>query len=125
VAGVEVEWVRFGGENADARWEKVVEGAKEICRGDAGGEGERGDLAKSMDTCVGATGALGQDALAGDAVKSIAQSALDGGQAGLDLPAMIGGSVVGEGELPVGHDALDGITLTAWSGRALAGLQGD
>ena len=41
----------------------------------------------------------------------MSEGALDGGEIGLDLPAVVGGSIVGESELPVGHVAdLDGIT---------------
>ena len=33
----------------------------------------------------------------------LSEGALDGGEVGLDLPTVVGGSVVGESELPVRH----------------------
>ncbi len=64
-----------------------------------------------MDTGVGATGTLRKDALADGAMDGVGEQALDGGQVGLNLPAAVRGSIVGEDELPVGHgDQLHGIT---------------
>jgi len=120
MAGMEVGWGVLGGEDADAGREQVVEGAEEVSGGNGGGQGEGGDLAEGVDAGVGAARALGQDALLGDAVKGVAEGALDGGQSRLDLPAMVGGSVVGEGKFPVGHDPLDGITGSASSGRFIS-----
>ena len=52
-----------------------------------------------------------ESGFAGDVVDGVSEGALDGGEIGLDLPAVVGGSVVGKSELPVGHGAdLDGIT---------------
>ena len=56
-----------------------------------------------MDAGVGTAGALGQDAFADGAVDGVGEESLDGGQAGLDLPAVVRGAVVGEDELPVSH----------------------
>ena len=110
MASVEFGWGVLGGEDADAGREEVVERAEEVCGRDGGGEDAGGYLAECVDAGVGAAGALRENAFAGDAVEYVAEGALDGGQAGLDLPAVVWGSVIGEGELPVGHDALDGIT---------------
>ena len=111
MAGVEVWRNRLDGEDADAGREAAVEGAVEVGCGDGCSEGEGGDLGEGVDAGVGAAGALGEDAFAGDAVDGVGERALDGGQAGLDLPAVEGGAVVGEGELPVRHAyALDGNT---------------
>jgi hypothetical protein len=63
--------------------------------------GKEATWAEGVDAGVGAAGALREDALAGGAVDGVGERALDGGQAGLDLPSVVGGSVVGEGELPV------------------------
>jgi hypothetical protein len=64
-----------------------------------------------VDAGVGAAGALGQGGFAGDVVNGAGECALDGGEIGLDLPAVVGSSVVSESELPVEHGAdLDGIT---------------
>ena len=61
-------------------------------------EGEGGDLGEGVDAGVGAAGALREDGLAGDVVDGLGESALDGGKAGLDLPAVEGRAVVGEDE---------------------------
>ena len=60
---------------------------------------EAGDLGEGMDAGVGATRALRQGRFAGNAAEGGLQLALDGGFAGLDLPAAEFGAVVGEGEL--------------------------
>ena len=65
-----------------------------------------------MDTGVGAAGTLGKDALAGDARKSKGKVGLNGGECGLDLPAVQMGAVVAEDGLPERH-WLDGITAAA------------
>ena len=83
-----------GGEDADAGGEGAVEGAEEVGGGDGGVEGEGGDLREGVDAGVGAAGALGENGLAGDVVEGVGEGALDGGQAGLDLPAVEGGAVV-------------------------------
>jgi hypothetical protein len=51
-----------------------------------------------MDAGVGASGALGQKLLSGEALDGLRQGTLDGGLAGLDLPAVKGGAIIGEGE---------------------------
>ncbi len=112
MAGVEVFGDGFDGEDADAGGKGTVEGAVEVGGGDGNGEGEGGDLGEGVDAGVGAAGALGEDGFAGDAVDGLGEGALDGGQVGLNLPTVVGRSVVGEDELPVRHgDALDGITV--------------
>jgi hypothetical protein len=64
-----------------------------------------------VDAGIGAAGALREDGFAGDVADGAGEGALDGGEVGLDLPAVVGGAVVGEDDLPVRHeDALDGIT---------------
>ena len=112
VAGVEVFGDGLDGEDADAGGKGAVEGAMEVGGGDGDGEGEGGDLGEGVDAGVGAAGALREDGFAGDAVDGLGESALDGGEVGLDLPTVVGGSVVGEDELPVRHGAdLHGITM--------------
>ncbi len=114
VAGVEVWRCGGDGEDADAGRESVVEGAVEIGGGDGDGEGEGGYLGEGVDTGVGASGALGKYVFAGDAVDGLCECALDGGELGLDLPAVVGGSVVAEDDLPVRHGSYsDGIMLGA------------
>jgi hypothetical protein len=50
---------------------------------------------------VGAPAALGQDALAGNTFDGVGKVALDGLMAGLNLPAVEIGAVVGQGKFPV------------------------
>ena len=64
-------------------------------------EKEAGDLAEGVDAGVGASGALREDGFPGDVADGFGESALDGWERRLDLPAVEGGAVVGEGELPV------------------------
>ena len=64
---------------------------------DGGGEGEGGDLGEGVDAGVGAAGALGEDGFTGDVVEGLGEGALDGEKAGLDLPAVEVGAVVGRG----------------------------
>jgi len=47
-------------------------------------------------------------------VNGVSEGALDGGEIGLDLPAVVGCSVVGKNELPVGH----GLIWTVSRGKA-------
>jgi hypothetical protein len=79
----------------------------EIFRRNGRGEFAGGDLRAGVNASIGASAALGQDALAGDALDGRGQLSLNGEVAGLDLPAVEIGSVVGEGELPI--HALEGI----------------
>ena len=58
-------------------------------------------VAEGVEAGVGAAGALGEDGFAGDAVEGLGEGSLHGGEAWLDLPAVEGGAVVAEGELPV------------------------
>lgn len=111
VAGVKAGYGVLDGEDADARRKCVVEGSVEVGRGDRGFEREGGHLAESVDSGVGAPRALGQDRLSGDVVDYVSEGSLNGGEVGLDLPAMEGGSVVAEDDFPGRHGRLlDGIT---------------
>lgn len=67
---------------------------------DGSAELEAGDLGKRVDACIRAAGALRERRLAGDAAERRLQFALDGREAGLNLPALKIGAVVSEGELP-------------------------
>jgi len=53
-----------------------------------------GGLGAGMDAGIGAPGAVELRRLAGDLFKRLGQNALDGGPAGLDLPAEIPGAIV-------------------------------
>ena len=71
--------------------------------GDGDGERKGGNLREGVNAGVGAAGTLGENGFAGDAMDGLGECALDGGEVGLHLPAVVGGSVVGEDELPVRH----------------------
>lgn len=91
----------------------------EVGGGDGDGEGDGGDLSQGVDAGVGAARALRENGFAGDAVDGLRQGALNGREIGLNLPSVVGGSVVGEDEFPVRHGTdLDGITGTASCGFA-------
>ena len=111
MAGVKGGRDGFDDEDTDAGGKAAVEGAEQVGGGDGRGEREAGDLGEGVDASVGAAGTLGEDALAGGAVDGVGEQALDGGKVGLDLPSAVGGSIVGEGELPVRHgDQMHGNT---------------
>ena len=96
VAGVEGVGGVFKGEDADAGGKDAIESAVEVGGGDGGAEGEGGDLGEGVDAGVSAAGALGEDRLGGDVGDGAGEGSLDGGQAGLDLPAVEGCAVVDE-----------------------------
>jgi hypothetical protein len=90
VAGVEFRGHLIGGEDTDGGEKTVIENGAEVCdRNGAGGLKGR-DLSKGMDTGVSTSGALGQKLLTGEALDGFRQRTLDGGLAGLDLPAVKG-----------------------------------
>ena len=93
----------------------MVEGAVEIGGGDGDGEGEGGYLGEGVDAGVGASGALGEDGFAGDATDGLGKCALNGGESGLDLPAVVGSSVVGQSDLPVSHALLWTVSRLGWT----------
>lgn len=103
MAGVEVRGDLLDGEDANAGREDAVEGAVEVEGGDGDVQREGGDLGEGVNSGVGAAGALGEHGFAGDVKDGLGQGALDGGEVGLDLPAVVGRAVVGEGGFPVGH----------------------
>lgn len=108
---VEVGGDDFEREDANAGREGPVEGAVEIEGGDRDGEGEGRYLSESMNAGVGASGALGKHGFSRNMADGVGEGALDGGQIRLNLPAVVGGSVVGENGLPMRHeDDLHGIT---------------
>src|ERR1017187_6615718 len=111
VARMEYRRDDFRAENADAGRQAAVQGSAEVGGWNGGRKGKGRNLAKRVDAGVGATGALGKDALACSAMDCIREQPLDGRQAGLDLPSMVGCPVIGEDELPLLHgDALHGNT---------------
>ena len=117
VASMEVFRDFLDGEYTDARWKGAVEGSVEVGWRDGNGEREGCDLGEGVDSGVGAAGALREDGLAGDVVDGVSEGSLDGGEVGLDLPTVEGGSVVGEDDLPVRHGCSDGITERGCRGK--------
>ncbi len=77
-----------------------------------GFEREGCNLGKRMNARIGATGALGKDALANCAKYDIRKNSLNGWEVRLDLPAMIESAVIRNRELKVRHKSavLDGNT---------------
>ena len=55
------------------------------------------DLAERVDAGVGAAGAVDGDRFLGDLADGVVEGALDRWQAGLELPAVEVGAVVGDG----------------------------
>src|SRR6185437_549504 len=81
----------------------VVQRAMETVGGDGRGDGDTGNLGERVHAGIRATGALGQNALARDAMDGVSQRALYGSEAGLNLPAVIRRAVVREREFEVRH----------------------
>ena len=103
VAGVEDGRCVLGGKDANAGGQGSVEGAEEVGWGNGRGEGDAGNLSEGVDASVRAAGALRENGFSGDVAEGCGKGALDGGEVGLDLPAVEGGTVVGEGEFPALH----------------------
>jgi hypothetical protein len=103
VASVEIRRDGVYRKDANTRWQKVVQGALQVRTGNSRRERKGGNLAQRVNPRVGSARALGKDSLSRDMVQSLNESALNRGQAGLNLPAMIAGTVVGNRELPVRH----------------------
>ena len=103
VAGVEIGAGRLCREHADAGGKATIEGQLESIGRDGSTQGKRSDLAESVDTGVGSARSLRQHALSDGTLNGIGECALNGRKAGLNLPAVECGAVVGERELPVRH----------------------
>ena len=98
VAGVEIVGHFFDGEDSDGGGKTVVEHDADVGGGNGAGGVKGCDLGERVDAGIGASRALGQELFSGEALDGVGESSLDGGLAGLDLPAVEGGAVVGEGE---------------------------
>ena len=95
-------------ENANVAREQPVHCFLEIRRGDRIFQGERGDLSQRVNTGVGAARSGDVHRLAFDSRDDFFEDALDGRKAGLDLPAVEIGSVVGERDADAsGHSVSD------------------
>jgi len=64
---------------------------------------EMSDLSEGVDAGIGAACAVDEDFFLGDLAGGFGDGALDSRLAGLDLPAVEGGAVVGNGEFEVAH----------------------
>ena len=98
VAGMKIGAHLLDGEDADRGRQAVVEDDTKIGRWDGARSLKGGDLGESVHSGVGASRALGQQPLAGEAFDGLGQRSLNGGLAGLHLPAVVGGTIVGESE---------------------------
>jgi hypothetical protein len=103
VAGVEIRRAVGEGKDADRGVQSAVEGAVEVFGGDGAGEVEVGYLGEGVNAGVCATRTLGKGRFAGFVLEGGGKGALNGRATGLDLPAVVGGSVIGEGGFPALH----------------------
>ncbi len=117
-------------EHADAGRKSVVECSQKVWHGDGSGGCEGCNLAEGVHTGVGAAGALGKDVLACDGMDGVGECALDGGEAGLNLPTVEGGAVVAEREFPECHGVRAATLIVArsnwgkyWFSHALGNMR--
>ena len=101
---------RFGFGDTNRWGEGAIERAEQVLGRNGSAESEASDLGQGVDAGVGAARALGQWRFSRDAAERSLQLALDGREAGLHLPALKVGAVVGEGKLP-GLEAGIGLRL--------------
>ena len=101
VAGMEAFGHLLDGEDSDGGGKAVIEHDADVGGGNGAGGLKGCDLGERVHAGVGASGALGQKLFSGEALDGVGESSLDGGLAGLDLPAVKGGAVIGEGEFEV------------------------
>jgi hypothetical protein len=100
---------RFDRQHSDGWGKGSIESEVEIQGRDGGFERKGGNLGEGVDTRVGAARALGEDCFASDAVESLGEDSLNGGESWLDLPAIKGGAVVSKDGFPELHeDRFDG-----------------
>ena len=91
--------------DADVIGQEVVECLAEIGFGNWTFEIESGTNGKGVNAGVGASAAHNVDGLAFQLPESFFDAALDGGEAGLDLPAMVGSAVVADEDTQTAHDS--------------------
>lgn len=108
VAGVEAVGHFIDGEDSNGGGEAVVEHGAKVGDWDRAGGLEGCDLSESVDSGVGAARALRQELFSGEALDDSGERALDGGLAGLDLPAVEGGAIIGESEFESTHCEVQG-----------------
>jgi hypothetical protein len=94
-------------QDADGRREEAVYGAAEIIDGDGVVDGKGGYLSEGVDPGVRPARAGDVDRGALDAGGDFFEGSLDGWQAGLDLPAVKVGAVVGHGDADAAGHGFD------------------
>lgn len=102
-AGLEVEWSLRCLQDADVRRKLAIEGAAEIIGRDRVIEIEGGADGEGVNASVSATAAFEVDGFSIECAEDLLDGALDGAQAGLDLPAMIVGAVVADPDADAAH----------------------
>ena len=102
-AGMKIGAEFEGFDDANRGRQERIAGALEFGSGQGGVSFEMSDLAESVDAGIGASGGVDGERFAGELAEDIDKSALNGGLAGLDLPAVEVGSVVGESEFEGAH----------------------
>ena len=85
------------GDDAHGRGEQRVHATLNFVRIERGVRFEMRDLAERVNAGIGAAGAVDGDRFLGDLAEDVVEGALDGGQAGLELPAVEVRAVVGDG----------------------------
>ncbi len=98
VARVEAFRHFIDGKDSNGSGQPVIEHDAEVCDRNGAGGLKGCDLRKGVNAGVGAPRALGEKLLSGKALDDGGQGALDGGLAGLNLPAVKGRAVIGERE---------------------------
>ena len=93
-------------QDSDGGRQKTVQGAAEVFNGDGIGDGKRGHLGFGMHARIGSARSVDHHGLALDPADDFLQLALNGGQAGLHLPAMEVRAFVGDGETDTARLAL-------------------
>ena len=105
-ASVEIGADFFRGDDADCGRKEGVQGALEFGGRESGLRFEMGDLSEGVDAGIGAACAVDEDFFLGDLAGGFGDGALNGRLARLDLPAVEGGAVVGNGEFEEAHLAM-------------------
>lgn len=93
-AGVKARRGFLDHEDTDLSGEQSIEPRPNLQRSEGAGGGQAGDLPKGVNTGVGSAGSGHLDRFPEDLFEGFCENPLDGGPAGLDLPAVEGRAVV-------------------------------
>ena len=91
----------FGRGHSNGYWKNVIQRNYKVGGGNWRVGNETSHLSESMDTGVGASGAMHDWLIASNASDGLRQRTLDGAQTGLDLPAGEIGSVIGNAQFEI------------------------